>query len=125
MHLNLKTAGVAAAMLLLGATLAIAAQAYDPMRAVQETPAATPESSAAVAPNPDFDNLPDTAGVEETYYMCTGCHSSAIIKQQSISDARWDYLWGWMIKEQGMAEPDEDTKQAILAYLKEHFSSER
>jgi hypothetical protein len=125
MHLNLKTASVAAAMVLLGVTVAIAGQAYDPMRAVQGMPAATSKGSPAVAPNPEFDNLPDTAGVEDTYYMCSACHSTAIIKQQKISDARWDYLWDWMIEDQGMADPGEETKETILVYLKEHFSSER
>ncbi|MHA6644074.1 hypothetical protein [Mesorhizobium sp. A623] len=125
MHLNLKTAGVAAAMLLLGVTGAVAGQAYDPMRAVQGMPAATPEGGPAAALNPEFGNLPDTAGVEDTYYMCSACHSTAIIKQQKISDARWDYLWDWMIEDQGMADPGEETKETILGYLKEHFSSER
>ena len=123
MHLNLRAASVATAMLLLGATVTIAGQAYDPMRAAQGTPA--PEGSAAAAPNPEFENLPDTAGVEDTYYMCTACHSTAIIKQQRISDARWDYLWNWMVEDQGMADPGEEMKETILGYLKEHFSSER
>lgn len=123
-HLDLKKAGVAVAMLL-GMTAVVAGQAYDPMRAVQGLSTATPEDSAAVAPNPEFDNLPNTAGVEDTYYTCTACHSAAIIKQQSLSDARWDYLWDWMIEEQGMPEPDAKTKQTILGYLKENFSSEK
>jgi hypothetical protein len=125
MHLNLKTASVAAAMSLLGATVAIAGQAYDPMRPTQQAPATTPGGSAAAAPNPEFENLPDTAGVEDTYYMCTACHSAAIIKQQRISDARWDYLLNWMIEDQGMSDPGEEMKETILGYLKEHFSSER
>lgn len=125
MHLNLKAISVAAAVLLLGGTLTVASQAYDPMRAAQGTPATSPEGSAAAAPNPEFENLPDTAGVEDTYYMCTACHSAAIIKQQKLSDARWDYLWDWMIEDQGMADPGEETKATILSYLKEHFSSQR
>lgn len=75
--------------------------------------------------NPDFDNLPDTPGVEETYYSCSACHSMAIIKQQRLSDARWEYLWNWMVEEQGMFEPDAETKEIILDYLTTHFSSER
>lgn len=99
----------------------MAGAGYDPLK-----PRGAPESDAPAVPtNPDFDDLPDTPGVEDTFYLCTACHSAAIIKQQSISDARWDYLWDWMIEKQGMAEVDEETKQVILDYLKTHFSSER
>lgn len=127
---TIKIGGAAIALLLGGAAVAVAQQAYDPMRAAREAPAPALESDAApgdtaVALNPEFDDLPDTAGVEETYYQCVACHSTAIIKQQKISDARWDYLWDWMVKDQGMVEPDEETKEIVLDYLKEHFSSER
>ena len=50
--------------------------------------------------------------------------AQAIIKQQSVSDARRDYLWHWMVEDQGMVQPDEETKELILTYLKRHFSSE-
>ncbi len=42
-----------------------------------------------------------------------------------ITDARWDDLWQWMVDEQGMFEPEPETKTVILDYLKTHFSSER
>lgn len=110
------------ALLCAGALLpGLAGAGYDPLK-----PRGTPEPEAAEVPlNPDYENLPDTPGVEETFYLCTACHSAAIIKQQSISDARWDYLWGWMIEKQGMPEVDEETRGIILDYLKTHFSSER
>lgn len=57
--------------------------------------------------------------------QCIACHSTAIIKQQRISDARWEYLWDWMVDDQGMPETDAETKETILTYLKTHFSSER
>ena len=89
-------------------------------------PPAPPAGETSDVPlNPDYEDLPDTPGVEEVYYLCTGCHSTAIIKQQRIPDAQWDYLWTWMIETQGMAEPDPETKELMLDYLKLHFSSER
>lgn len=124
MYFNFKAASMAAAILLGTLSLAMA-QAYDPMRPAQKAPATTPADSAAVVPNPEFDNLPDAPGVEDTFYMCTACHSAAIIKQQKLSDARWDYLWQWMIEDQGMADPGDEMRETILTYLKEHFSSER
>lgn len=87
--------------------------------------AAAQADLAQAAPNPEFGDLPDGPGAEETYYQCVACHSTAIIRQQRVTDARWDYLWQWMVEAQGMVEPDEETKRVILAYLKQHFSSER
>jgi len=97
------------------------AQGYDPTKPRGPAPSDAP----AVPLNPEFDDLPDTPGVEETFYLCTACHSTAIIKQQQVTDAQWDYLWTWMIETQGMPEVDEETRAIILAYLKQHFSSER
>ena len=87
--------------------------------------AAAQADLAQAAPNPELGDLPDGPGAEETYYQCVACHSTAIIRQQRVTDARWDYLWQWMVEAQGMVEPDEETKRVILAYLKQHFSSER
>lgn len=94
---------------------------YDPMRPARPSPGAADRPEG----NPELGGLPDAPGAEETYYLCSGCHSIALVKQQRLTDARWDYLWQWMIDEQGMPETDEETRQAILGYLKEHFSSAR
>ena len=100
----------------------------DPMAAAGESQAGTAmQQTAAVqgAPNPELGNLPDGPGAEETFYQCVACHSTAIIRQQRVTDARWDYLWNWMVEAQGMVEPDDKTKDVILGYLKQHFSSGR
>ncbi|PVA11053.1 cytochrome C-552 [Pelagivirga sediminicola] len=111
------------------ATASVAQEAYDPMR-----PAGNPLSPGASVQTPDapeveldpeLGNLPVGPGAEDTYYQCVACHSTAIIRQQRLSDERWDYLWTWMIEDQGMYEPDDETKDVILNYLKTHFSSER
>lgn len=93
---------------------------YDPMR--PSRPAAPTQEGSEAALNPEYGNLPDTPGVEDTFYLCTACHSLAIIKQQRVPPARWDYLWNWMVEKQGMPEQDPETKEAILSYLKRHFS---
>lgn len=115
------------AALVLGACAA-AAQVYDPMRPAVNplaSSAAVPTASAAVETDPDLGDLPVGAGAEDTYYQCVSCHSTAIIRQQRLTDARWDYLWTWMVEEQGMYEPDPEIEEVIKAYLKTHFSSER
>ena len=115
--------------LMFGSTTAMAQEVYDPMR-----PAVNPLAPATANPVTDtpvveldseLGNLPVGPGAEDTYYQCIACHSTAIIRQQRLSDARWDYLWTWMIEDQGMYEPDDETKDLILTYLKTHFSSER
>lgn len=102
--------------------MAAAGQPYLP--AGSETPDDT-ATLAQGAPNPDLGNLPDGPGAEETFYQCVACHSTALIRQQRVTDERWDYLWHWMIEAQGMTPPDDETKGVILGYLKTHFSSER
>lgn len=106
-----------------------AQQAFDPMRPTVNPLAPVVPAPLSSAPDalldPDLGNLPIGVGAEDTYYQCIACHSTAIIRQQNLTDARWDYLWGWMIKEQGMYEPDDEVRDMILEYLKTHFSSER
>lgn len=102
-------------------TLFAQAAGYDPMR--RATP--SPGASARPEGNPEFDGMIDAPGAEDTFYMCSACHSIALVKQQRLSDARWDYLWTWMIEEQGMADPGNELRETILDYLKEHYSSER
>lgn len=115
-----------ATVLVAQASPAPAPGGYDPLaqpRPVNPMAPGAPEPAGdGVALNPELGDLPDTPGVEETFYLCSACHSLAIIKQQRLPPARWDYLWNWMVEEQGMPEQDPETKDAILAYLKRHFS---
>ena len=131
------TVAATLAVLVLGAGLAVAEARLDPMQALAGRPAganpldpmtairAKADAGEARAGNEEFGGLPDGAGAEETYYQCVACHSTEIIKQQRITDHRWDELWTWMVEEQGMFEPDEETREIILTYLKTSFSSER
>lgn len=105
----------------LGAEPYEVAQGYDPMRPSRPAPA-DPDRPP---PNPELGDLPDAPGAEETFYMCSACHSIALVKQQRLTDARWDYLWTWMIEEQGMADPGEELREVILGYLKKYYSAER
>ncbi|MFO7483736.1 cytochrome C-552 [Oceanibaculum nanhaiense] len=118
------------ALLLALPVTAALAQGYNPLARPGFNPLApgTPSGQSPgkqVEGNPELGGLPDGKGAEETFYACTACHSAAIIKQQHISDARWDDLWTWMIETQGMPEYPPEDKELILGYLKQHFSSER
>lgn len=102
-----------------------AAQGYDPMRPPQQQVpgAAAPETAPEV--DPELGGLPVGPGAEDTFYLCSACHSISLVTQQRLTDERWDYLWTWMIEEQGMPEQDAETRETILDYLKTHFSAER
>jgi len=120
----------AAALLGLVPGIVGAQQGYDPMAGMRGSPAlpgAAPLAGQAAAPagDPDFGDLPRGPGMEDTYYQCIACHSTSIIRQQSLTDERWDYLWTWMIEEQGMQDADPEIRETVLTYLKTHFSSER
>ncbi len=120
----------AAALIALTPIQATAQQGYDPMAAARGAPAlpgmpGAAGPTAAPAGDPELGDLPRGAGAEDTYYQCVACHSTAIIRQQRLTDARWDYLWGWMVEEQGMQEAEPEIRESVLAYLKTHFSSER
>ncbi|MBT0778322.1 MULTISPECIES: cytochrome C-552 [Paracoccus] len=137
MRIILTTVAATLAVLVLGAGLAVAEARLDPMQALAGRPAganpldpmtairAKADAGEARAGNEEFGGLPDGAGAEETYYQCVACHSTEIIKQQRVTDHRWDELWRWMVEAQGMVEPEPETKALILAYLKANFSSER
>ncbi|WP_198174332.1 hypothetical protein [Mesorhizobium xinjiangense] len=95
-------------------------QGYDPMRRIlPHSPSAQKESPPG---NPRLGGLPDAPGAEETFYLCSACHSIAMVRQQHLSDERWDDIWAWMVEEQGMPEQDEETRNTILGYLKTYFS---
>jgi len=137
MHIILTTMAATVAALALGSNLAVAETRLDPMAALAGRPAgmdpldpmtalrARAGTAEVAEGNEEFGGLPDGEGVEETYYQCVACHSTEIIKQQRVTDHRWDELWTWMIEAQGMAEPEPETKALILTYLKTNFSSER
>lgn len=132
----IKKAVLGTAMLALCTGMAVAEVQLDPMAPLMGRPAgsntldpmsairAKADAGEQQEGNAEFGGLPDGEGAEDTFYQCTACHSTEIIKQQRVTDARWDEMWTWMVETQGMYEPDEDTKKLILTYLKQNFSSE-
>lgn len=85
--------------------------------------------SAAPAPaepaNGMFEGLPDSDGVELVHALCSACHSIRLVTQQRVTEARWDYLLDWMVKEHGMPELPPEDRALVLAYLGRHYSDGR
>jgi hypothetical protein len=69
----------------------------------------------------NFEGLPEGPGQEEVFYNCGTCHSLRTVTRQKLTQRRWDQLLTWMVEEQGMAEPDPETRAAILEYLVAHY----
>ncbi|WP_343116692.1 c-type cytochrome [Ostreiculturibacter nitratireducens] len=100
------------------------AHSDEPLEAAEgEAPASG--DGAAEESDEDFGLLVTGAGVEETYYTCTACHSEMIVAQQGKTRENWDKLFDWMIEEQGMAELPQEERDVILDYLAENYNTDR
>ncbi|WP_282608807.1 hypothetical protein [Pelagibius sp. Alg239-R121] len=64
-------------------------------------------------------------GRDDTGYLCSACHSLAIVKQQGLKRDDWDELLDWMVDEQGMDEPEAADRKVILDYLAKNFNIDR
>ncbi len=65
--------------------------------------------------------LPAGPGQEETFYTCTACHSTAIIRRSAFERPRWDALMDWMTETQGMPPLEGEERRVIVDYLAQHF----
>jgi hypothetical protein len=65
--------------------------------------------------------LPDGHGRDETFYLCTACHSSAIIRRSGFTRQQWDDLMDWMVERQNMNPLTAEERTLIVDYLAEAF----
>ena len=65
--------------------------------------------------------LPDGPGRDEVFYLCTGCHSSRLVRNQALSRERWDETLSWMTERHGMPELKGEQRALFLDYLTAHF----
>jgi Spy/CpxP family protein refolding chaperone len=79
-------------------------------------------SALAQAPEPESpESLPEGAGREETFYACTACHSSALIRRQQLTREGWDGIVALMVRQHGMPEPSDEERKQIVDYLAKAF----
>ena len=71
------------------------------------------------------ESFPDGPGRDETFYLCTACHSGALIRQQGMSRERWDESISWMTERHGMPELEGEDRRVVLDYLTQAFPPRR
>jgi hypothetical protein len=92
-------AAVAASMLLLAATGAVAqAQTFTPR---DESP----------------EEFPAGPGRDETFYACTACHGFKLVAQQGLNRRQWEESLDWMTVKHGMPKLDDADRKTVLDYL--------
>jgi hypothetical protein len=69
--------------------------------------------------------LPPGEGRDDTFYACTACHGTAVIRRAGLTRARWDELLDWMVEKQGMTSLEPDLRRVILDYLATAFPPRR
>jgi hypothetical protein len=73
----------------------------------------------------DWQGLPPGKGREETFYMCSPCHSLKLVTQQGLSKKRWDEVMDWMFEEQEMPELEPEDRKLIVDYLARFYGEDR
>jgi hypothetical protein len=109
--------GILAAVVLL-----IVADLHGALRTPRPTPVVAParvaETKAAYRPTDETpDDLPPGPGREATFYFCTACHGTAIIKAQGMRRDQWDESLTWMESRHNMPRPEPAAREAMLDYL--------
>lgn len=79
----------------------------------------SPDEATQMQEDPSV--LPAGNGQEETFFACTACHSTAIIRRSQFTRADWDGLMDWMTERHAMPPLEGEERRLIVDYLAEHF----
>jgi hypothetical protein len=83
--------------------------------------AVLPAQAVAQAVPEDPSVLPEGPGRDEVFGLCTACHSSRLVRNQSLSRERWDETLSWMTERHGMPPLEGEARALFLDYLTAHF----
>lgn len=64
-------------------------------------------------------------GREETFYYCTACHNTALIRRSGFTRQQWDELMDWMSDRHGMNPLEGELRETIVNYLAEAYPPRR
>lgn len=73
----------------------------------------------------DWHGLPPGKGREETFYLCSPCHSLKMVTQQGLSASRWDEAITWMVAKQAMPPLEPGDRKLIVEYLAKFYGEDR
>lgn len=74
--------------------------------------------AGAFAPQDEaVEDLPAHPGREETFGLCTACHSYKLVSNQGMSREKWDDTLTWMTERHNMPDIQGDDRALILDYL--------
>lgn len=79
----------------------------------------------ALAEEDELGGIPRGPGAEETYYLCSACHSFRLVAQQGLSRERWAEALVWMVEEQEMEQPEPADLELMIAYLTKYYGPDR
>ena len=92
------------ALLALGLGIAVAASA------LAQAPAFAPRDE-------QVEDLPEGAGREETFGLCSACHAYRLVSNQGLTRERWDETLTWMTQRHNMPDIQGADRDLILDYL--------
>ena len=58
---------------------------------------------------------------DEVFYFCTACHSSRLVRNQTMTRGQWDTTLTWMTERHNMPPLEGDDRQRFLDYLTQAF----
>jgi len=69
--------------------------------------------------------LAEGEGREETFYLCTPCHNTALIRRSGLTRQQWDELMDWMTERHGMNPLEGELRETIVNYLAQAYPPRR
>jgi len=87
--------------------------------------AAAQTAPPAAQEEDEFQGMPPGKGREETFYICSPCHSIRMVTQQGLSKSRWNEAIDWMIAEQEMPKIEAEDRRLIVDYLARFYGEDR
>ena len=76
------------------------------------------QAPSAFAPRDErLEDLPEGAGREETFGLCTACHGYRLVANQGMTREKWDETLTWMTERHNMPGIQGAERDLILDYL--------
>lgn len=71
------------------------------------------------------EDLPEGEGRDETFYLCTACHSFTLVSRQGMTAPLWNDTFQFMIDRHAMFDPGPEERKLVVDYLAHAFPPTR